>query len=203
MTENSKYNLTGITEKEDVFIKHFEDSLAGAEFLPQCASVLDVGSGAGFPGIPLAIVRRDLSVFLLDGNGKKCRFLSSCVEMLNLSGVKVVCGRAEEAASEDFHRERYDAVLSRAVAPLPSLLELCLPFVKIGGVFLSYKGKCVREEIEASSSALTLLGGKIAGVHPYVLDGGFGERSLVVIEKISPTPSKYPRGRGLERKKPL
>ncbi|MCD8208379.1 MAG: 16S rRNA (guanine(527)-N(7))-methyltransferase RsmG [Bacteroidales bacterium] len=201
--ENAKYNLTSVTERDDVFIKHFADSCIGAGFIGYGAKVMDIGSGAGFPGVPLKIVRPDLSVFLVESIGKKCSFLNSLVENLLLSGVQVFEDRAELLAGEIIHRERYDCVTARAVAPLNSLCELALPFVRLGGKFLAYKGKDVSAEIDEAQNALLILGGKIYSVVPYELPRSKGSRNLIVIEKVSSTPPKFPRGKSRERKNPL
>ncbi|MCD8201296.1 MAG: 16S rRNA (guanine(527)-N(7))-methyltransferase RsmG [Clostridia bacterium] len=201
--ENAKYNLTSVTERDDVFIKHFMDSCVGAGFIGEGARILDIGSGAGFPGVPLKIVRPDLKVFLVESIGKKCAFLNSLVDCLGLSGVQIFNDRAELLAGEFIHRERYDVVTARAVAPLNSLCELTLPFVRVGGVFLAYKGKDVSDESDRARNALMLLGGKIVDVVSYELPQGKGLRNMLVVEKISSTPEIYPRGKSKERKKPL
>ena len=195
---NEKINLTAITETEEVKIKHFLDSCSAAELLPGGASVLDIGSGAGFPGLPLKIVRPDLTVTLLDSVNKKVAFVSDVVAELKLSGVTAVHARIEDFP----HKGEYDAVVSRAVAELSTLAEYALPFVKIGGAFIAYKSEKAESEAEAAASAITLLGGRIREIREAFVAPGL-TRKLIVIDKIAPTPPKYPRGKNLPRLKPL
>lgn len=195
---NEKINLTAITEPEEVKIKHFLDSCSAAELLPGGASVLDIGSGAGFPGLPLKIVRPDLTVTLLDSVNKKVAFVSDVVAELKLSGVTAVHARIEDFP----HKGEYDAVVSRAVAELSTLAEYALPFVKIGGAFIAYKSEKAESEAEAAASAITLLGGRIREIREAFVAAGL-TRKLIIIDKIAPTPSKYPRGKNLPRLKPL
>lgn len=195
---NEKINLTAITEPEEVKVKHFLDSCSAAELLPGGASVLDIGSGAGFPGLPLKIVRPDLTVTLLDSVNKKVAFVSDVVAELKLSGVTAVHARIEDFP----HKGEYDAVVSRAVAELSTLAEYALPFVKIGGVFIAYKSEKAESEAEAAASAITLLGGRIREIREAFVAAGL-TRKLIVIDKIAPTPPKYPRGKNLPRLKPL
>lgn len=195
---NEKINLTAITEPEEVKIKHFLDSCSAAELLPGGASVLDIGSGAGFPGLPLKIVRPDLTVTLLDSVNKKVAFVSEVVAELKLSGVTAVHARIEDFP----HKGEYDAVVSRAVAELSTLAEYALPFVKIGGAFIAYKSEKAESEAEAAASAITLLGGRIREIREAFVATGL-TRKLIIIDKIAPTPPKYPRGKNLPRLKPL
>lgn len=195
---NEKINLTAITEPEEVKVKHFLDSCSAAELLPGGASVLDIGSGAGFPGLPLKIVRPDLTVTLLDSVNKKVAFVSDVVAELKLSGVTAVHARIEDFP----HKGEYDAVVSRAVAELSTLAEYALPFVKIGGAFIAYKSEKAESEAEAAASAITLLGGRIREIREAFVATGL-TRKLIVIDKIAPTPPKYPRGKNLPRLKPL
>lgn len=195
---NEKINLTAITEPEEVKVKHFLDSCSAAELLPGGASVLDIGSGAGFPGLPLKIVRPDLTVTLLDSVNKKVAFVSDVVAELKLSGVTAVHARIEDFP----HKGEYDAVVSRAVAELSTLAEYALPFVKIGGAFIAYKSEKAESEAEAAASVITLLGGRIREIREAFVAAGL-TRKLIVIDKIAPTPPKYPRGKNLPRLKPL
>ncbi len=195
---NEKINLTAITEPEEVKVKHFLDSCSAAELLPGGASVLDIGSGAGFPGLPLKIVRPDLTVTLLDSVNKKVAFVSEVVAELKLSGVTAVHARIEDFP----HKGEYDAVVSRAVAELSTLAEYALPFVKIGGAFIAYKSEKAESEAEAAASAITLLGGRIREIREAFVAAGL-TRKLIIIDKIAPTPPKYPRGKNLPRLKPL
>lgn len=199
---NKLYNLTAICDEKSVYLKHFYDSILPEKFFPQGASVAEVGSGAGFPSIPLKIVRDDLSFTLIESTGKKCAFLNTVVDNLSLSKVNVLNIRAEDGGRIQNLRENFDVCTARAVAELNTLCEYCMPFVKVGGRFIAYKGDCA-EEIEKSRGAIKILGGEIERIENYELPCGGGKRTAIVIKKVSATPLKYPRGRGLERKKPL
>ena len=199
---NKKYNLTAITEEEEVFHKHFLDSVAGEMWIKKGANVLEVGSGAGFPSLPLKIMRDDLQFTLVESTGKKCDFLKTAVEKLDLTGVRVENARAEELAKKENYRESFDVCCARAVARLNVLAEYCLPFVKKGGMFLAYKGDA-EEEVREAKRALSVLGGGEAQTHSYELPNGYGSRTLVLVKKIKNTPPAYPRGQGKERKNPL
>lgn len=202
VSENEKYNLTALTAPEDVAVKHFVDSLLPLRFglLPEGAKVLDVGSGAGLPGIPLKIARPDLDVTVLDATGKKVAFMREAAGKAGVS-VSAVCARAEEAAAKPPLREGFDVVVSRGVAALNVLCELCLPFVRVGGAFVAYKGRGAEDEIAAAKNAIAVLGGKLARVERAPL--GDAERALVVIKKIKPAPDAYPRAFAKIKKKPL
>ena len=200
VTYNAAFNLTAITQREEVIHKHFLDSLAGEQFLEKGASVVEVGSGAGFPSVPLAIVRRDLSFTLIESTGKKCDFLRTVARELDLS-LNVCQMRAEEAGRSPEFRERADIVIARAVAPLPSLAEYCLPLVRVGGRMIAWKGS--EDETASAAHAVGVLGGNNMHVVRYDLPGGYGARMLVIAEKTKPTPAKYPRGHGKERKDPI
>lgn len=197
---NQKYNLTAITAKEDVFLKHFLDSVVGESCFPVGANVCEIGSGGGFPSLPLKIIRDDLSFTLIESTGKKCSYLQAVVDNFNFKEMKVLNIRAEEGARDKLLRESFDAAVARAVARLNTLCEYCLPFVKVGGVFVAYKGDCA-EEVKEASNAIKVLGGRLERVENFEINGE--KRALVVIGKVAATPEKYPRGRGLERKKPL
>ncbi len=199
---NRRMNLTSITKHEDIIIKHFLDSLLAEPFIPNGATVADVGSGGGCPAIPLKIVRDDLSFTLIEATGKKCSFLESVVENLSLSGVQILNMRAEDAGKSVKHREAYDVCCARAVAPLNILSEYCLPLVKPGGVFIAYKGEAA-EEREAAKNAVSILGGAIEGINFFTLPDSQGSRTIIVIRKVSPTPAKYPRANGKVKKNPL
>ena len=199
---NKKYNLTAISDEKSIKNKHFYDSIAPEKLFPFGAEVIEIGSGAGFPSIPLKIVREDLKFTLVESVGKKCNFLRTAVETLGLKCVKVENGRAEELAKKVLLREKFDVATARAVAKLNTLCEYCLPFVKVGGIFISYKSS-VEEEIEESKNAVKILGGAIEKIYDYTLPEDGAKRMAVVIRKIKNTADKYPRGRGLERKKPL
>lgn len=199
---NGRYNLTAITQEKDVLYKHFYDSLAGERFFIQNASVAEIGSGAGFPSIPLKIVREDLSFTLVESTGKKCDFLNVCIRELGLKNVRVVHSRAEELGRNPDFREKFDVCCARAVAALPTLVEYCLPFVKTGGRMIAYKGD-VKEELKLGKRAVSLLGGGDAETVPFSLPEEYGNRTLILIPKIKPTPHAYPRGNGKERRNPL
>ena len=198
---NARFNLTSITQREEVYEKHFLDSVLGESLFPKNAAVLEVGSGAGFPSIPLKIIREDLNFTLVESTGKKCEFLKTVVKELDLSGVTVLNGRAEELARDPVYREKFDVCCARAVARLNTLSEYCIPFLKVGGVFVAYKGEADGEVTEAKN-AIQKLGGKGAEVFTYSLPNQ-SKRSLVYIRKQKNTPAAYPRGQGKERKNPL
>ena len=197
---NQMYNITAITRKNDVFLKHFLDSAVGESYFPHGAKVCEIGSGGGFPSVPLKILRDDLSFCMIESTGKKCEYLKSVVDNFALCGVQVMNIRAEDGARMPELREKFDAVTARAVARLNTLCEYCLPFVRVGGRFIAYKGRC-EEELEESLNAVKTLGGRVECAEKFELNGE--KRTIVVIEKVAPTPQKYPRGRGLERKRPL
>ncbi len=201
---NKKINLTSIVEKDDVVVKHFVDSIALIRFTDLTdLSVIDVGTGAGFPGIPLKIMVPDCNIVLLDSLNKRIGFLQNVIDELGLEKIETVHGRAEDTAHVSGHREKYDIVLSRAVANLSTLSEYCLPFVKDGGIFVSYKSGNSKEEINGSDNALSKLGGIIERVEKFSLPGSDYDRSLVFVKKIKKTPSCYPRKAGTPSRKPL
>lgn len=199
---NSRFNLTAVKEEREVFYKHFLDSAAGEFLFPRGASVAEVGSGAGFPSVPLKILREDLSFTLIESTGKKCGFLEIVKRELCFSGFDVQKMRAEDAGKQEQFREKFDVCCARAVAPLNTLSEYCLPLVKKGGVFLAYKGDA-EKELEESAHAIGLLGGKVEEILRFSLPEGYGERTLILVRKERQTPSKYPRGRGKERSEPI
>lgn len=203
--KNKVMNLTGITEFEDVLEKHFLDSIAVARYvdLTKEVSVIDLGTGAGFPGMPLKILFPNLKMTLADSLNKRLLFLNEVIDALGLEGVTTVHGRAEDLAMNVNYREQYDYCVSRAVANLSSLSEYCLPFVKLGGSFISYKSGEIEEELSAAKKAIFLLGGQVKEVIPFRLDGTDLRRSFVMIEKEKKTPKIYPRKSGTPTKKPL
>lgn len=204
---NSFMNLTSITDLKDVFKKHFVDSISLVKAVPDLSkisySLIDVGSGAGFPGIPLKILFPDLKITLLDSLNKRVRFLSEVSEQLNLKNIIIVHGRAEEYAREKNIRENFDLCVSRAVSNLATLSEYCIPFIKKGGYFISYKADQVGDELEASKKAVNVLGGKIINQISFQLPDSDIGRNLIVIKKIKDTPFKYPRKSGLPSKEPI
>ena len=199
---NAKYNLTTILEDRDIFFKHFLDSSVGEPLFSRDARVLEVGSGAGFPSIPLKILRPDLKFTLLESVGKKCEFLQVVVDKLGLKDVNIYQGRAEELARDKNYREKFDFSTARAVARMNTLTEYCLPFVKLGGKFIAYKSG-EEEELTEAKTAYKTLGGELEKVYRYELPEGYGARTLAVVKKIKNTPDRYPRGQGRERKNPL
>ncbi len=202
---NKVMNLTGITEYEEVNEKHFVDSLAlvKAVSLNEKQNLIDVGTGAGFPGIPLKIVFPHLKVTLLDSLNKRIKFLDTVIEELGLEHIETIHGRAEDFAKQADYREQYDICVSRAVANLATLSEYCLPYVKIGGLFIPYKSGEIEEELSHSEKAITILGGKLDQVIKFELPGSEIGRSFVKIEKVKSTAKKYPRKAGLPSKEPL
>ena len=202
---NEKINLTAITDDDEIDIKHFLDSIIPnkLELLEGRKKIIDIGTGAGFPGIPLKIVNEDLDVTLLDSLNKRINFLNLVIEELKLKDIKAIHGRAEELSRKDQYREQYDICISRAVASLNTLSEYCMPFVKKGGYFISMKGPEIEEELEMSKKAISLLGGEIVEYQINNIPGSDINHSLIIIKKIKNTPDKYPRGGGKPRKNPL
>jgi len=212
---NTRFNLTAITEPEQVEIRHFLDSLSCLQalttvgdrslsnWLSRPLNALDIGAGAGLPGIPLKIVWPRLRLTLLEATGKKVRFLEHVIEELSLSQTLAVHDRAESLAHDPQHRDKYDFVLVRSVAELPVLLEYALPFARRGGLVLAQKGEAAAAEVVAAEQALAILGGQLRQVVPVEIPGLADTRHLVVVEKKSQTPEKYPRRPGMPQKRPL
>ena len=201
---NERMNLTAITEPKDVAIKHFADSLSVLSFVdvPNGASVIDVGTGAGFPGLVLKIARPDIKLTLLDSLKKRLTFLEDVLNNLGLDA-QLIHSRAEEGGQNFDLRECYDFAVSRAVAQLNVLCEYCLPYVRLSGSFIAFKGGESDEEIKNASKAIQTLGGKKTDVYKFDLPENSGSRTLVIIEKVQPTPEKYPRQNGKIKAKPL
>lgn len=199
---NEKMNLTAIEEDRDVIVKHFIDSLSIVPFLGNIHNIIDVGTGAGFPGIPLKIAIPSLEVILLDSLDKRVGFLNTAISSLKLQGISAVHSRAEDAGMSQKYREKFDAATARAVASLPVLLEYCLPLVRIGGIFVAMKGSS-SEEIAASEKALDVLGGKIEEVKEFSLPYSDMKRNVIIVRKLRQTPTKYPRKAGKPSKEPL
>ena len=202
---NNRFNLTGITDYEGVQLKHFCDSLTLIPIIEMKPGikVLDVGAGAGFPGIPLKIAMPDISLTLLEATAKKAVFLDHLIQKLGLTNVSVITARAEEAAHQAEYREQFEIVLARAVAPMPALVELCLPFCKIGGRFIAQKKGDIIGENQQAAKAIKLMGGFLRAVKKVDLEELADERRLVVIDKAGPTPKEYPRRPGTPAKKPI
>ena len=218
---NQRFNLTAIVGHREVQIKHFLDSLtcllalpsaqdAGAlpDTLPlytasQPLRCIDIGTGAGFPGIPLKIVRPELVLTLLESTAKKTTFLRQIVKLLDLQNVEIIHGRAEDVGQDPAYRERYDVVLARAVAHLSTLAEYCLPFCKVGGRFIAQKGPEITAELDASAAAIGILGGEVDEVKAIHIPELAQERHLITVRKVKPTPEKYPRRAGMPSKNPL
>ena len=205
---NQVMNLTAITDMEEVYTKHFVDSLSfikaiSGQDMPSGSKLIDVGTGAGFPGLPLAIIYPGLQVTLMDSLNKRIRFLDDTVRQLGLTNVRTVHARAEELARNKQHREQYDLCCSRAVANISTLSEYCLPFIKQGGLFISYKSEKAEEELKESGKAVTILGGKLEDKIRFILPGTDYQRILLLIRKIKATPGKYPRKAGTPSKEPL
>ena len=203
--KNKVMNLTSVTEFNEVVEKHFLDSISlwTIEDLSQRKKVLDLGTGAGFPGIPLKIMFPELEITLADSLNKRILFLQEVIDALKLQNISAIHGRAEEMAKQENFRESYDLCVSRAVANLSTLSEYCLPFVRIGGKFISYKSGEIEEEQKNAKNAVFLLGGKIEKIHKFELDGTELKRSFVVIDKVKKTPKLYPRKAGTPAKNPL
>lgn len=202
---NQKINLTAIEAEKEIFIKHFLDSvsLLDTDLVKEGSRIIDVGTGAGFPGIPVKIVRDDIELTLLDSLNKRINFLKKVGKSLNLSDVTYVHSRAEDGARSDEHREKYDIATARAVANMTVLLEYCIPFVKINGYFICLKGPNVDEEIEESKKAAKLLGAEFQNVFHVKLPDEELNHTIVVYKKVKATPKKYPRKAGTPAKSPL
>lgn len=202
---NEKINITSITEDSEIDTKHFIDSIIpiNTNLLNGKLKLIDIGTGGGFPGIPLKILNEDLDILLLDSTNKKIKFLDEVIEKLEFKNIKAYHGRAEELGRDGNFREKYDIAISRAVASLDTLSEYALPFVNIGGYFISMKGPDIEEELEIGENAIKTLGGKIKDIEKTKLPNTDIIHSLIIIEKIKKTPTKYPRAGGKPRKKPL
>lgn len=204
---NGFMNLTAITEFDDVMKKHFADSLslvkAYSEIRTEKLKVIDIGTGAGFPGIPLKIVFPQIELTLLDSLQKRLKFLKEVIDQLGLGEVELIHGRAEDFCKPSMKREQYDLCVSRAVANLATLSELCLPYVKVGGKFIPYKSEKAEEEVKAAKKAIGLLGGEVKDQIEFELPESNIGRTLVVIEKKNATPKKFPRKAGMPAKEPI
>jgi len=200
---NERINLTAIEEDKDVIVKHFIDSLSILPIIKDDAMrLIDVGTGAGFPGLPIKIARESIDVILLDSLDKRVKFLNEVIKENNLSGIKALHARAEEKGVLPEFREKFDICTARAVASLPVLVEYCLPFVKLGGCFIAMKGSST-DELKDSKKALDIMGGKIEEVKEFNLPFNNGKRNIIIIRKFRHTPTKYPRKAGKPSKAPL
>lgn len=202
---NQYMNLTAITEYEEVVEKHFVDSLSIVKAINLCEieNIIDIGTGAGFPGIPIKIIYPHLKVTLLDSLNKRVKFLNTIIEKLELKNINVIHGRAEDYAKQKEYREKYELCVSRAVANLSTLSEYCIPYISVGGMFISYKSDEIDEELLKSKNAVKILGAKISDVIRFQLPGTDIRRTFIKIEKIKNTPKIYPRRAGIPGKEPL
>lgn len=203
--KNKVVDLTNIIEYEDVMIKHFLDSLTLFKFdeFKEEKTIIDIGTGAGFPGIPIKLVNKDLKITLLDSLNKRLVFLDEVIDKLNLKDIHTLHRRSEDIGNEKEYREKYDIAVSRAVSRMDKLVEMALPLVKVGGLFIAMKGKDTEDELNEALEGISILGGKVKNVVEFTLTEGENERTLIVVEKIKKTPKKYPRNFGQIKKKPL
>lgn len=202
---NRKINLTAITDFDEVLKKHFLDSIAIGRVINQkdSVSMLDIGTGAGFPGIPIKIAFPNIDITLMDSLNKRITFLNEVITALSLTNIEAIHGRAEDFAKKDLLREKFDYSVSRAVANLSSLCEFCLPYIKVGGKFISYKSEKAKEELVTSENAISILGGGNVSCDEFSLPDTDFNRTFVIIEKVKETPAKYPRKAGTPIKQPL
>lgn len=202
---NEKINLTAITDFDEVIKKHFLDSLSIGRIIDQNEniSILDIGTGAGFPGIPIKIAFPNTNITLMDSLNKRVKFLNEVINTLELKKIEAIHGRAEDFSKKGMLRENFDICVSRAVANLSSLSEFCLPYVKVGGKFISYKSEKALEELESSKNAISILGGGNVSCDEFILPGTDFNRTFIIINKVKETPGKYPRKAGTPVKQPL
>lgn len=200
---NEKMNLTAITEPDEVILKHFIDSITAERYIDKNAKIIDIGTGAGFPGIPLSIMRNDLKITLMDSLNKRIKFLDEVVKENELLNVDTIHSRAEELARNKDFRGKFDVATSRAVASLNVLLEYMIPFVKVGGYCICMKGSNIEEELNNAKKALNVLQCKIENIETFNLPGSDYGRNIIIIKKIGETPNKYPRKAGTPAKEPL
>ncbi|KXO16584.1 16S rRNA (guanine(527)-N(7))-methyltransferase RsmG [Peptoniphilus sp. GNH] len=203
LEKNKEFNITRITEESEIYSKHFLDSLSlmTLGIFDGKKSLIDIGTGGGFPGLPLKIYKKDLDVVLMDSLKKRINFLEEVCNLLKLENIKCIHHRAEEMAREDIYREKFDIATSRAVASLPTLLEYAMGFVKVGGYFVAMKGPNFHEELQDSKRAIEELGGVLQDVKEIEIEDFY--RSLILVKKVKPTPKKYPRAGGKPKKAPI
>lgn len=204
LTVNEYMNLTAITDIDEIILKHYVDSLMISKYIPTGTSVIDVGCGAGFPSLPLAIARPDLKITALDSTAKRINYIIETAGMLGITNITAIAARAEEAANEPSHRENFDIACARAVARLNVLCELCIPFVKVGGSFVAMKANAA-EELAEAEKAFAKLGGELVSADKFELasDTSFEPRCIISVKKVSQTPKNYPRNNSQIKKKPL
>ena len=200
---NNKMNLTAITEEEEIIVKHFIDSITISKYIPKGAYLVDVGTGAGFPGIPLCIIREDLQIVLLDSLQKRINFLDVVIRNLELRRIETIHARVEEFAKNPEYREKSDIATSRAVANLSTLSEYLLPLIKKGGSAICMKGSDIEEEVSNAKKAISVLGGKLINIFEFDLPKTDIKRNIILINKIEKTPNKYPRKPGTPSKEPI
>lgn len=200
---NTKINLTAITEQKEIILKHFIDSLTIHSYIEEKNTIMDVGTGAGFPGIPIKIIKKDCNITLLDSLNKRIMFLRDSIDKLGLEHIEAVHARAEEVGREVKYREKYDIVVSRAVAPLNILVEYLIPFVKVGGKVICMKGPKIEEELKQAQKAINQLGGTIDKIDNLRLPDTEIERNIILIKKWKNTPKEYPRKAGIPSKNPI
>jgi 16S rRNA (guanine527-N7)-methyltransferase len=200
---NEKMNLTTILDQDEIIVKHFIDSVSINKFISKDSSIIDIGTGAGFPGIPIKIINENTSMTLLDSLNKRIIFLEEIIKSLDLKNIIATHGRAEDFGKNSEYRQKFDYATSRAVAPLNYLLEYMLPFVKLGGKCICMKGVDIEEELLRADNAISKLGGEIEEILKIKLPESNLERNIIVIKKVKDTPSKYPRKAGIPKKSPL
>lgn len=200
---NEKVNLTAITDPEEIILKHFIDSITIAKYIEKGAKLIDVGTGAGFPGIPLKIIREDIDVTLLDSLNKRINFLKVAKEQLELTNIEAIHSRVEEFGRDKSKRESFDCATSRAVANLSTLAEYLIPLVKPNGICISMKGPNIDEEIKQSQKSISLLGGKVEKIEKFQLPKSDMDRNIIIINKMNHTPARFPRKAGMPAKEPI
>jgi len=202
---NKKINLTAIDDDDEIIKKHFIDSIKVFKFsnIGKCKKIIDVGTGGGFPGVPIKIVYPECDITLIDSLNKRVKFLNTVINELELKNIKALHGRAEDLGTDKDYREKYDIVVSRAVANMTVLSEYCIPFAKIGGYFIALKGPAISEELKDARNAINILGGKLERIENIDIEGSELEHNLVIVKKIKSTNKKYPRKAGIVSKKPL